>query len=423
MIKNKVNEIFSSWKNTVWLIFFGVLYYFVFIWCQRLFLRQSILYPGLLGPYYSDIRAHMAEGVEGTGYSLLELYYGLCLRTLHLNERSVSLMVAFLVIACIFLTYLLMKKLAPSCNKEALHLLAFACVFVMALYFPQLNHLRYLGVHSGSNWQNDTYTAMRFAAMPLLLYYYRINESYMKKFGIREFVTFTALLIFVNWMKPNFIVSFSIALLIMLICDFISTRGRTFKNQFFMGVAVLISLAVMYFQVHSLFADPAESISSGSPIGFSVAYCLKIWADNPVASVFQSSAFPLIVLLANLKDLKRDRFFRISWLNWIIALFVYLFIHENGHRMADGNFSWGYSFSIYLIFAVSCAWFVKNIYDLIGSVRESKASTPLEFFKNIDKKDALRVAYIVIAAAVFLYHLYSGLTFFGLIMLGADYKI
>ena len=384
----------------------------------RMYLRQAIRFPGRCGAYESDLRLHIKEGRDGTGYSLIEHCYAFILDTLKMNEKGIGIFLAIVVLATVLVTYLVMRRLAPTVNRYLLHILAFAAIMVMPVYLPGVNPYRYLGMQCGAIWHNTTFVGMRLAAMLLLLFYYQYQERYLKRFSAADFILFTLLLCFVNMMKPNFIVAFAPAMAVMLLTDCIATKGKTLKRQILFGIPVLISLVVVLWEMTMLF--PASE-SSGSAIGFSVAYLLRLRTYHPVISLLQSAAFPLLVLIANYRLLKSDRVFRVSWLVWLFGLLEYLFIHEEGPRKDHGNLSWGYSFCIYLVFVVSFCKYCENVKGFLAQYRESGEKSVAAWLKKSDCSQKLTCAYLVIAAVLLVLHLANGVSFFLWMYQGGTY--
>ena len=406
-------ETISKWSPKAGLAF---LYAGTAALCYRLYLRQAIQFPGALGTYRSDLLPHIEEGLAGTGYSLMEFLYGFLLGKLHWNEKAIAVILMLITIGTVYLGYRLMCRIARDTPKDLLHLFSFFCIFVFAIYIKALNPHRYLGMQHGSAWHNDTYTAMRFAGMLVLLFYFKFQRTYFTEYHLREMLVFTVLLTVTNMIKPNFIFAFGPVMALYLLCDMIRTKGKTFWMQVFFGVPVLISLGIVYFQVTRLFADPEMSVSSGPMFGFSFAYTLRLRAQTPVASLLQSIAFPLFIILFHLRRLKTDRFVATSWLTWLFGLCEYLFIHEEGYRKDHGNLAWGYSFCIYLVFLVSSACYLE---DLAAFFRERRGTMDREECAAAEGRRALavkstagRVIYLSVATVLFALHLVSGITYF-----------
>ena len=381
----------------------------------RLFLRQAIHYPGQAGTYESDLPAHIADGLSGHGYSLAELIYRFFIQTLGLNEKAVAALIALSVLGCVYLSFRFMRLAAPEASSFLLHLFAFICAVEAAIYIPAVNPYHYFGVQGGSCWHNDTYTIMRFAALPVLFLYRKIDGMYLKKIRPADFAAFTIFLTLANWVKPNFVVAFAPAMLIVLIADFAASRGKTFFRQVLFGIPVLLSMSVLVFQSIQLFvkADTAAA-TTGFPVGLSLAYILRQHARYPVFSLVQSAAFPLVILILNRKKFLKDRFFRFTLIMTGVGFFEYVFMHENGMRKNDGNFSWGYSFCLFFLFVVCAALYADNIRTFFRSLRE----TP-----GWDARRILTACALLLAGIFLLLHAKAGIEFFIMLVQGAPYSV
>jgi hypothetical protein len=207
---------------------------------------------------------------------------------------------------------------------------------------------------------------------------------------------------------------------VMLLTDCIASRGKTLKRQILFGIPVLISLAVVLWEMTMLF-PASEASESGMAIGFSVAYLLRLRTWHPIASLLQSAAFPLVVLIANIRLLKKDRVFRVSWLVWLFGLLEYLFLHEEGARKSHGNLSWGYSFCIYLVFVLGFGRFCENIREFLQEYRVSGCTSFSGWLKESGRKTKLTFVYLIAATALLLLHLYHGIWFFLWMYQGGTY--
>lgn len=407
--------------------------------CYRLYLRQAIHYPGKLGVYDSDLPAHIHEGRSGTGYSFMEKSFGFLMNTMKTNEKAVALWLALLTVATVWVTFRVMKKLFPAGNGAVLHLMAFVSMFWMPIYLPQLNPYRYLGLQSGTVWHNSTYLGMRLAGMLLLLFYFEYQETYRHRFSAGQFIWFTVLLIFVNLMKPNFILCFAPAMAVMLLTDCIAERGKKLKRQILFGIPVLISLAVVVYETMVLFSGE----NGGSSIVFDFGFSIMMRAKRPVIALLQSGAFPAAVLLGNLSSLKKDRRFRVSWLTWLFALAEYLCLCEDGPRKTHGNMSWGYCFALFLVFAVSMIWLYRNLMEFyagyqavvrgISGKEDSNAGRKhsitvldeikgiAEYIRKSSRQVKVQTAWLIFVLILFVLHLYFGAEFTWIIFNGGSY--
>ena len=93
---------------------------------------------------------------------------------------------------------------------------------------------------------------------------------------------------------------------------------------------------------------------------------------------------------------------------WICAgtgYMEYFLFSEKGARNMDANFSWGYAFTIILIFGISLIMWINDIRD----------------FKNT--KSIVKKSYLVACGPVLAYHTYCGLLFFIRLCMGVSYMM
>lgn len=407
----------KKYGTYVWNAGFLLLYGGLGAMCYRLYLRQAIFYPGKLGRYDSDLPVHISEGVNGTAYSLMERLFGFLRGTFHLNQKPIAAVLALVTLGVIYAIWCVMCDLFPAGKPEILHLLAFACMFVMPLYLPELNAFHYLGKQSGTVWHNSTYMGMKFAGTLVMLLYYRYQEQYRSGLTMGRWLLFTASLILVNLMKPNFILCFAPAMALMLLGDCICDRGKTFGNQVLFGIPVLISLAVVVREGSVLFGGE----NSGASIILALPYGLLHWNRHPAASLLQSAAFPLAVLAGSWRELKENRAWRASWLIWLTGLLEYLCLSEDGPRRTHGNLSWGYSYGMFLIFAVCVCRLYRQINDIRMEYRTSGEKCWWSYMRAGGFKRIGTVLYLLALCGLFVWHLLSGLSFSYMMYLGGSY--
>lgn len=403
-------------RKIVWNVLFVLFYMGWGAMLYRMFMRQAIAFPGKLGNYPSDLIAHIEEGTAGTWYSLMELSLGFIIKNLRLNAKAIGIYLAAIELGTLWVTYRIMRRLMPKGNPVILHLLAIVSMFVMPIYIKALNPYRYLGLQSSSIWHNSTFIGMKFAAMCVLLLYYDCQERYREKFSVWDFILFAVLLSITNLCKPNFILAFAPAMAIILLTDCIATRGKTLGRQILFGIPVLISLLVLIRQSFMLF----DGENAGSSLGFSFAYALRLRTTHPFFAPLQSSAFPLVVLAANLRDLKTDRRFRVTWLIWLFGLLEFLFLNDMGPRQNDGNLTWGYCFCLFPVFVISLIWLYRDVMDVYGKYR---ASGRAGFAAYVRETPACRgrLVYLAVALLLICAHLGFGLDYFRIVYLGGSY--
>lgn len=131
-----------------------------------------------------------------------------------------------------------------------------------------------------------------------------------------------------------------------------------------------------------------------------VGYSLSLRTNYPLAAVVQTMAFPLWILLFNLKDLKRERAYGFTWLFLLIAFLEYFVLCETGTRKDHGNLSWGYCFAIFAVFVASAA-------KVFANFRDKTHPKPRWYYG--------------VAGALLLLHLFFGSWYFSIIFRGGEF--
>lgn len=348
----------------------------------------------------SDFPAHIKNALNGKGYSIAHILFILCYRITGTKMSIVVLMSLITVLtaaACAVFMKKLLKLMDVDMDLFSLIPVSVSSVFISKLCIPEWSPLYYDDAFSTQPWHNSTYIMMRLFGICVLAVFFTMQKEYDKKIGVKDCVLFTIFLILVNLSKPNFIIAFSPIMLIMLICDFIRSKGKTFKNAFFFGCCVLISCFVLLYQYKIVFPSDGNdkmmiSIANG------VSFITKDFKF--VLYLILNFLFPLYVsyqVFRNRNEFDRNslRIFNEAWAMMLLSFLEYLFVVESGSRAADGNFEWGLSFFAYILFMV-CVCFLIRL-KKAGRISEAQFSTA----KNIYSA-----------------HVLFGIFYFGLLVIG-----
>jgi len=176
--------------------------------------------------------------------------------------------------------------------------------------------------------------------------------------------------------------------------DLFKSKGKSIKNIIIFGLAVIPSLLVLLYQSKVLFVS-----NTNEGIGISLAYILRMYAKNPIASLIQSIAFPLAVLAINLKELMRDKNYLFFWIMWLFGFLEFILLQETGGRATHGNFEWGYSFCIFAVF-------IASVWKLYNNTLNHTIKKP----------------YIIFCYALLGYHFICGVIYFIKVFPGLDFS-
>ena len=334
-------------KYAVWLLWTATAAYGAM--CLYLFYMQSIQ-PMEDGNLYfmSDLPYHISMIVDdGWYYSFTAYAYQLLYA---LAGGGTALIAAFLAAAsvlCVALTERLLRRLLCRERTDALTLAgALALNLVMPFFWAYAGEHRYLSYQSGNIWHNSTYQCMKPVAIAAMICYLKVEEGYRERVSFKQWLALAALLVVCTGIKPSFLTVFAPVLAVKLLADLF--RKAPFQQVFLLGSTVLPACGVVLWQNRVLFGE-----DTGHGIDISLWYTFALHANRAKLAVLCSIAFPLAVLLFSFRELWRDRTYLFVWGMTGFGFLQALCLVETGSRSRDGNFLWGYSMAIFLVFAVS----------------------------------------------------------------------
>ena len=350
--------------------------------------------------YESDLPAHISLAVDdGLIYSLISfIIIGLSKAgTLELLPILLGL---FAALSVFFTAELLIEVSDKKIDSNIAILLALLLNIVMPCYIRGLSDGRYMGMHASSIWHNSTYLMMKWMGLWTILVYLRIEKDIAGKLTTKSYLFFTCILTLTTAAKPNFFLAVTPAMLIFLIVDLITKRAPFGKLVFF-ATSVVPSFAVMVLQNNALFRAGAGGngimIAPGKAMSAHTGYLLVV--------SFLSIAFPLMMLLLHIKEIFKNRYLLFAWLCAGTGYMEYFLFSEKGSRNMDANFSWGYAFTIILIFGIALIMWIND----------------LKSFKTC--KSIVKKVYLAGCGAVLAYHTWCGLLFFVRLCMGVSYMM
>lgn len=374
--------------------------------CLWLYYQQSIADLTVQGdiPYQSDLPLHISMVIEdGWYYSFTAYAY----RILHIlfggNTFGIALFLAVVSFLTVYMTEELFCVMRGSHEKSACTLgLALTLNLVMPIYIYRVGEFRYVSYQCGNIWHNSTYLCMRLMALVTLLYYFRLERKYRDGITWKEWVVFALLNVICTGIKPSFLVAYSPIVGIFLLVDLV--KRVSLRDILIFGSALLPSGGVILWQNKVLFGE-----ETGNGIGFDPWFAFSRHATIPKLAVVCSVAFCGVVVLLTVKRVFQDKKYQFIVGMTVLGFLEGLCLVENGKRSVDGNFLWGYSFCLFVLF-ISC------LAKWLAALREGK----LFFGKTVAGKVARGIVFLI---PVFLYgwHLCCGLQFFIRLILGEGF--
>lgn len=365
--------------------------------CLYLFYMQSIQPLDYDNRYFqSDLPYHISMIIDdGWYYSFTAYLYQLLYWLGGHRTGLIALFLAVVAVLCVVLTERLLALLMGRREADALTLgCALALNLVMPFFWRFAGEYRYVSYQAGNIWHNSTYQCMKPAALAVMIYYLKAEEGYRERLIGRQWLVLAGLLALCTGIKPSFLTVFAPVLAVKLLVDL--CRKVPFKQVFLMGSTVLPACGVMLWQNAVLFGA-----DTGQGFTLSPWYTFSLHANRTKVAVLCSVAFPLAVLLFSLRELLRDRRYLFAWGMTGAGFLEALLLVETGSRSRDGNFLWGYSMALFLIYVFSLEkW--------------------LLFLRKEEHRLLYRIAFAV-SGCVLAYQLFCGIVFYGRLLQGETY--
>ncbi len=366
--------------------------------CIYLYYRFLVWESGSV--YESDLPAHISLAVDdGLIYSLISLLIIGLNKAGALNALPVILG-GFAALSVFFSDKLLAEITSHKWNEGITLIAALFLNIFMPCYIRGLSDGRYMGMHTSSIWHNSTYLLMKWMGLWTLLVYLKIEKDISEKLTLKSFVYFTVILMLTTAAKPNFFLAVAPVMFIFLVIDLVR-KAAPVKRLILFASSVIPSFVIMILQNNSLFDGDGKS----SGIIFAPGRAMTAHTGYLLPVSVLSIAFPLMILVLHIKDLLKNRYMLFAWLCAAVGYLQYFLFAEEGARALDANLSWGYAFTIILIFGVSLSLWACDL----------KSG-----FKNMH---VIKRIWLVASGCFLLWHTWCGLLFFGKLVSGVSYMM
>lgn len=394
-------------RNHVSKALYGVVLAVYGVACTYLYYMQSN-HKGVLY-FESDLPFHIDMALEGWGYSVTAFLY----RFLNLFPGR-NLLIAIFLSCCTVGTVLLTAYVLKDYVKDVPARISISaiCGVVMPFFIKSVHYQRYIGYQSASIWHNSTYIVLKLFALITLFLCFQIAQNYSETVSWKKCVLFAVLLAFSTAVKTSFVAVFAPAALVMLVAD--GLTGVPFKKLLLVATTIIPTILVVLMQEAVLFGA-----DTGNGIVIEFGYTVYSRADHPQYTMILSALFPVLIFLFNAvhvfadtwKEIRQKkkglthREFLVAWTMWFFGALELLFLKETGARERDANFAWGYSFCLFILFIISCIYFLRNL----------KSST---FMKG---NRIAKSIYGITMGGILGYHIYCGIYFFLCLLEGNTY--
>lgn len=261
---------------------------------------------------------------------------------------------------------------------------------------------RCMGIYTPNPIWNATYLATRPFTIVCFFEAAKVLKNYQKNFTWKGSLPFAVSLFLMTITKPSYTMVLVPLMGIMLLVDLIRSKGKSFKNAFFLCVTMIPTGLDLLYQFFGVFTGTNVK---GEETGIGIAFGL-VWNNFTKSiplSIVMGMALTLGVLALNLVfnyKMMREKFtYRFAWYNYLVSMGMFLIFYEKGFRMEHANFSWGYMHGMFFVFFLTLVLVLRN---------------------TLEWRKSWKAIFLPAEWAVFGYHLVCGVNFLWYALQGND---
>ena len=404
MANKKINYAFF----TVLLVLYSAL-------MMSFFYRQVMPRDGI---FYSDMEAYILEtqGLE-SGYEFpYRLFFWVSrVWTIFLSP---AVAVAFTTMLCnsaavILTKYYFDKNLQKYARQEGIvwntawelvsTLAVFSLFFVSMVYSPRgtaffgFDYIyRCMGILTPNPYWNATYLAVRPLTIATFFLGIDLLAEYETVLSWKKVTAFGVLVFLCTFTKPSFTFILVPTGAVILLYRLLKNKGKTWKNTLLFCLSLLPTGVLLLYQFSNVFTG-TNSHAEETGIGFELFKAWHVYSNHIPLSLVMALAFPIAVLVLNMRQMKNDGGVRLAWQLWLTGFLTFLICYEKGFRFSHMNFSWGYMHGLFFVFMVSILQMIRNLMRK-GTLSKRLMSVP----------EIVLFAYHLICGIVFFVYMYQG---------------
>ncbi|MFN8207840.1 MAG: hypothetical protein U0T82_10605 [Bacteroidales bacterium] len=314
--------------------------------------------PGVASdiPQHSDIIDSVINGTYNVPHPMYHyIVFGLSkfLELLHLphsyNQAGILFLTFWMGVLAYTIFRILCYYLSGSMSRIYISLLTVALIFVTSFYPFAFNHNLYLGQWSPNIWHNPTMFMVKpFAFLAVFLFLYWESNYNVNSYKLPVYLSVTT--IFSLAAKPSFVFFFLPAIFVFLLIYIKKFNISFYKMLVLSFLPAFCYLLLQYFSTYFLQNNGSPGLKD--EIVFTLWGVTKLYTSHVFISLILALAFPLFVVLSDLRGFSRDRSLIFAWLCTFFAYLQASFLAEQV-KFTQGNFTFGYSLSLSILFIFS----------------------------------------------------------------------
>lgn len=353
--------------------------------------------------------SNFMQSIQVISYPIWHICVALSTRLLAVPaiEAARFMNAVFTIFTMIIIRWTLEMFVDSNISQRIKNYITLALTFVSAICIPLYNNRKiYLGQGSINPWHNPTYMSVKpFAIICFLMFIslYKIDTEEKIKILTKDFnkqniifVVFSVFVLISTFAKPSFLQVFLPSVIVFLIIELISSKGRIFS---FCLKSALAFIPVELILIHQYIVVFGSQATTDNKVEFSFFEIWKHYSSNIPLSIILFFAFPIYVLIIFRKKIFEDKEILIAIIMVLVGTIQFSLLAESGSRRWDMNFIWGYMLAGLIL------WIVTTIKFLQIYIKEKEV-------KHYKLK-------IIIGCTIFFIHFISGIYYFNLLWNGA----
>ena len=319
--------------------------------------------------YWSDLPYYIKTSIDGTKRNhrlvlvLFRVLYGLTG-----NAEAIKIFLAAEIGLIFFANYFFIKSYSDSDShrpliRRLIQFFSIAVVFAGPIYVPRIHPAFYKGTFPIFAWHSPTQQMTTLFGVIGTMCLFKMIDEYEDRIGAGWWIG-SALGFFLSaYSKPSYIIDIVPAIVIVFLIDLLRknslTLGKKFTRLFIIGLSLVPSgiymlvLNYIIYQRADRRGDGDILVDSAKLAGF----------DHITIAICCCIAFPLVVMLFNLRKLLNDKRYQIIVLSAVVGILQWGLLTESGRRANHGNFSWGTTIGGYMLYIVSMGIVMENLKD------------------------------------------------------------
>jgi hypothetical protein len=227
--------------------------------------------------------------------------------------------------------------------------LTFVAPIVLLAFQDGLFYYGYIGL---ANYHNPTIHLLKPFALLSVMYAIRAASGERSRW--RDIGLAALWLTLSTWIKPNYAISILPAMGLVAIIRWLQRRRPDWRMLVFGFALPGVVMLFIQWLIAYHFGDPGEAIILAP---FVVEGC---YSGNLALKFFLSSLFPLLLLFIARRKLLDDSSLLVGWVGLLAGMAQFYLLAEGGQRMFHANFRWSGQIMLFLFFAVTVRWLLRE---------------------------------------------------------------